>query len=80
MQVKFLGTYTFTPEKVIRVAPFGLIPFVGKESAFSIVSRATQIKLYFGTYVQTHGPSSLRSQLTAMAPNHSFKADGFAAA
>ena len=30
LQVKFLGTYTFTPDQVIRVAPFGLIPFFGK--------------------------------------------------
>ena len=30
LQVKFLGTFTFTPDQVIKVAPFGIIPFFGK--------------------------------------------------
>ena len=30
LQVKFLGTFTFTPNQVIKVTPLGIIPFFGK--------------------------------------------------
>ena len=30
IQVMFSGTYSFTPRQVIKVEPYGIIPFIGK--------------------------------------------------
>ncbi|MET4569461.1 hypothetical protein [Rhodanobacter soli] len=80
LQVKFLGTFTFTPDQVIKVALLASSLSSAKGFAYFTVSPATQTRLSFGTYAQTCGHSLLRSKHAAMAPNYSFKADGYAAA